>query len=70
MVTTTSYHTCMEATLHYCVPEIQPACMVTRSVIAIGTEMGMFIIHGRVCCGKVNTVIISEIMRIGVIRST
>ena len=44
---------------------MQPACMVTRSVIAIATEMGKFIIHGRVCCGKVNIVIISAIMSIG-----
>ena len=50
-----------QATVHggYC---MQPACMVTGSVIAIATEMGEFIIHGRVCCGKVN---ISAIMSLG-----
>ena len=31
----------------YCKLEMQPACMVTGSVVAIATEMGKFIIHGR-----------------------
>ena len=67
MVTTTGYHvwrldTSDKVNLRCCLH----LYMVTRSVIAIATEMGMLIIHGRVCCGIVNTVIISAIMRIGI----
>ena len=49
----------------YCKPEVQPVCMVTGSVIAIATRNGKFIIHGRVCCGKV---IISAIVSIGMLQ--